>query len=109
MGHLISTTNFYGVQAAWEKIELYRTPAGAIEYSDWAILRWSLSRMTMTDYKLLKAHQGTSISSITTVGIDDRNSFTAYTDGAYLDTVVNSLHSGLTTRDTQISFKVKVT
>lgn len=98
----------HGVLSSWLRQVVRREDDGTIVYSNFAANRWIIRNIDMTEFDALRALQGTSLTSLETNDIDDRNAGATYTT-VFVTAVINGQQIGREMRNVQIEFRVKVT
>jgi hypothetical protein len=97
-----------GVESTWRRLrKQQQTTTGTITFQNYALNTWTIANMTMAIFLTLQALSGTTLASIETNDIDDRNTGKTYSNGVDMG-LVNCQHVGVQAQGITIQFRVKV-
>lgn len=95
----------YGVTAEWQRQARRRNGDGSITWQEMASHTWDIPQMEMSTFLSLQALAGSTLSSLATTAITDRNNGATYTT-AEIVSVVNASQVGRRAVGVRVEFRV---
>lgn len=99
-----SNTITGGIRAFWPPIQTGSNSDGSPNYSVWYRHVWSIPELEMSDYLVLEALRGTTLTELTTTDKDTPNSSNQYTTGRVM--TVTGQQRARQMLDVQVEFLV---
>ena len=102
-----STSITAGIQARWEPLPTGQADNGATTYStaaNWARHYWDINEMSVTDWLVLEALRGVTLTNVTTTDYDSPNSGKTYTSARLV--TCNGRQKGVVMQAVRVEFLI---
>lgn len=96
----------YGVTAEWQRQAKRRNGDGTVNYQSYLLHTWEVPQMEMSIFLSLQALSGSTLTSLATTSLSDRNNGATYTSAAL--GLVNCQQLGRRATGVRLEFWVKV-
>lgn len=101
-------TQVYGVQSDWQRQAARVNDDGTIDYTPSAVNIWTMGTVLMTTYEELRAAWRSSLTSLETNDIDNRNTGKTYSTNIFFESLTDGGQVGINMVNVVCRFRLDV-